>query len=263
MNKSVNKGKKLSRIMVILCSLFSSCILSTAEFSIITPLQVENVMRQGLSGVPYLVYSKTDLQRINETCKLIPTPVSIEDTYRAAYGKNLSETLPEGDTGQAFGNMLEASAYLQKILKDKGEERPEDYILTSVNTAQKKGYILLAVVKRSPPSIWVVDKNDKDLKKNLTPENLDFYHPYQTDKNGNKLDTIIDWAGYPNDCISKQSSQAVLMTIAANEILSSKTKEGFWDGEKRWRNGAFKKVLKEQDEKTCLACGFSKGFFQE
>jgi hypothetical protein len=33
--------------------------------------------------------------------------------------------------------------------------------------------------------------------------------------------------------------------------------------EKRWAKGDFKKVMKEQDEKTCIACGFSEGFFKE
>jgi len=243
--------------------LLTACPAGIAEYAVMTPVQVEYALQQGVSGLPYLVYSKTGVQKINETCKLIPTPVSIEDTYLSAYGKKLADVSPEGDTGQAFHNMREASQYLQKILKDKGETKPEDYIFTSINTAREKGYILFAVVKRFERSISVVDNYDKNSHKKLGPQDLDFYRPYKSEMNGNILDTIVDWAGYPNDCVSKQSSQAVLMTIAANEILSHELKKGFWDAENRWVKGDFKKVMKEQDEKTCIACGFSEGFFKE
>jgi hypothetical protein len=53
------------------------------------------------------------------------------------------------------------------------------------------------------------------------------------------------------------------MTIAANGILSRQIKKEFWIAENRWVKGDFKKVMKEQDEKTCIACGFSEGFFKE
>jgi hypothetical protein len=256
--------KNLTRIFSSICllSLFSACV-GVGEFAVMTPVQVGSAIQQGASGLPYLVYSKTSVQRINETCKLIPTLVTVDDTYKSAYGKNLPDVLPDGETGQEFHNMREASLYLQKILKDKGETRPEDYIFASVNTAQEKGYILFAVVKRTEQPIAVVDAYDKDAQKRLSSSDLEFYRPYKTDMNGNMLDTIVDWAGYPNDCISKQSSQAVLMTITANEILNRETKEGYWEAEKRWVKGDFKKVIKEQDEKTCIACGFKEGFFKE
>jgi hypothetical protein len=259
-------GNNLTGILSSICllSLLSACAANVAGLAVMTPFQVGSAIQQGASGLPYLVYSKTNLQIINETCKINPTTtVSVEDTYLSAYGKKFSDVLPEGETGQAFHNMREGSQYLQKILKDKGEPRPEDYIFTSIETAQKKGYILFAVVKRSERSISLVDKYDKSSQKKLGPQDLEFYQPYQFDMNGNILDTIVDWAGYPNDCISKQSSQAVLMTITANEILNHEIKEGFWDAEKRWAKGDFKKVMKEQDEKTCIACGFSEGFFKE
>jgi len=259
-------GNNLTGIFSSICllSLLSACAANLAQVAVMTPVQVGSAMQQGASGLPYLVYSKTNLQIINETCKINPTTtVSVEDTYKSAYGKKFSDVLPEGETGQAFHNMREGSQYLQKILKDKGETRPEDYIFTTINTAQKKGYILFAVVKRSERSIAVVDKYDKNSQKKLGPQDLEFYQPYQSDMNGNILDTIVDWAGYPNDCISKQSSQAVLMTITANEILNHETKEGYWDAENRWVKGDFKKVIKEQDQKTCIACGFSEGFFKE
>ncbi len=256
---------KLIGVLSSICLLtfLYACPMNVAQFTVMTPVQVENAIQQGASGLPYLVYSKTDLKRLDETCKLIPTPVTIEDTYLSAYGKKLADVLPEGETGQKFNNMREASQYFQKILIYKGELKPEDYIFTSINTAQKNGYILFAVVKRSERSISVVDKYDKNLHKKLGPQDLEFYQPYQSEINGTILDTIVDWAGYPNDCISKQSSQAVLMTIAANEVLSHEFKKGYWVEEKRWVNGDFKKVMKEQDEKTCIACGFSEGFFRE
>jgi hypothetical protein len=265
LKERVIMGNNLRRILTSICllSLLSACAANLAELAVMTPVQVENAIQQGASGLPYLVYSNTNLQSINETCKVIPTPVTVEDTYLSAYGKKLADVLPEGETGHAFHNMREASLYFQKILKDKGESRPEDYIFTSINTALKKGYILFAIVKRSERSISVVDKYDKNLHKKLGPQDLEYYQPYQSEINGNILDTVVDWAGYPNDCISKQSSQAVLMTITANEILNHEIKEGYWDAEERWVKGDFKKVMKEQDKKTCIACGFSEGFFQE
>jgi hypothetical protein len=248
---------------ICLLTLLYACPLNVTQFGTMTSVQATNAIKQGAAGLPYLVYSKTDLKRLDETCKLIPTPVSLEDTYQSAYGKKLADVLPEGETGQKFNNMREATQYFQKILKDKGETKPEDYIFTSINTAQKNGYILFAVVKRPERSILVVDKYDMNLHKKLGPQDLEFYQPYLSGLDGNILDTIVDWAGYPNDCISKQSSQAVLMTITANEVLNHEIKKGFWDAEKRWVKGDFKKVMKEQDEKTCIACGFSEGFFKE
>jgi hypothetical protein len=237
-----------------------ACSFNEPELVMMAPFQIVSAIKQGASGLPYLYYSNTDLKRLDEACKLIPTRVTINDTYLSAYGIKLADVLPEGETGQKFHDMREASQYFQKTLKDKGVLNPEDYIFTSINTAQKKGYVLFAVVKRSKRAITVVDKYNN---KTIGPEDLAFYQPFQHDIHGNNLDTIVDWAGYPNDCISKQSSQAVLITITANEVMDNALKQGFWDAEKRWVKGDYKKVMKEQDKKTCIACGFTKGFFED
>ena len=244
-------------ITLVLCA----CPINTLHFPAMVPSQIAGSFDQGASALPYLVYSKTELKKIDEVCKTTSRGVSLEDTYQSAYGKKLESVLPEGETGQAFHTMQEASSYLQKILKDRGWPKAEDYIFTSLNAAGDKGYTLLAVVRRPQQSITVTDKYEKGTQRKLTPSDPRFYRAYQYDSDKNTLDNIVDWAGIPNDCLSSQSAQAILLTITANKVLSRETKEGYWSAEELWAGGQYRKVMDAQDEKTCVACGYKDGFF--
>ncbi|MCE5273963.1 MAG: hypothetical protein ABFD70_09035 [Syntrophaceae bacterium] len=257
----MGKNRVRSFLGVVFTVVLCACPVNTLQFPVMVPGQIAGAFGQGASALPYLVYSKTDLKKIDEACKTTSIGVSLEDTYRAAYGKKLEDVLPSGETGQAFHTMQEASLYLQKVLKDKGEPRAGDYIFTSLNTAGDKGYILLAVVRRPRQAITVTDKYEQGPQRNLTPKDLRFFRAYQYDTDKNRLDGIVDWAGIPNDCLSSQSAQAILLTITANKILGRETKEGYWSAEELWAGGHYLKVMDAQDEKTCVACGYKDGFF--
>ncbi|MCU0576894.1 MAG: hypothetical protein MUD15_08745 [Desulfobacterota bacterium] len=253
---------KTAWLSLFLLSLPYGCPSNAVLFPMMGAGQVQNAMDLGLSSTPYLVYSNTGLDKINEVCETTKQRVSIEDTYQSAYGKNLEDLLPDGDSGQTFKTMQDASRYLQKILKDKGEPKPEEFILTSIETARKKGYILVAVVQRPRAAIKVADKFVQGSIKDLGPKDLGYYQPYESDSTGTNLDTIVDWAGLPVDCVSKQSSQAILLTLSANKVLNRDIERGYWEAERLWIKGDFDTVMRVQDKKTCEACGFSEGFYK-
>ncbi|MDT8273068.1 MAG: hypothetical protein RRA35_07720, partial [Desulfomonilia bacterium] len=250
------------------CVIWSVVLLHGCAFDMIRlpamgAIQIASVLQQGSQALPYLVYSGTDLKTVDDVCKAIHTKITLDDTYKYAYGRDLSDVLEDGKTGQAFRTMQEASRYLQNILKGYGEPKADEYFFASIDTAQKQGYILLAVVHRQKNFIAVKDKFDQNIERTLGPQDLHYYRPYQVDAGGVSLDTIVDWAGLPSDGLSQQGSQAVLMTLAANKIVENETKGGYWEAEDRWINGDFKNVLKEEDEKTYKTCGLQEGFFKE
>ena len=237
--------------------------LSVAQFGLMTGGQVASIFDRGMAAQPYLVYSESSLEQINEFCKVDPgIRVSVEDTYRSAYGRDLEDALPSGDTGQKFRNMKEATIYLQKILKEYGRQDYEDYLLTSIDTARDKGYVLFAVVKRPERSISINVLPGTQSEKQLGPGDKEFYLPYLKDAQDKPLDKIIDWAGLPNDCYSSQPSQAILLTLTANQVLMDKTREDYWAAQEQWLKGDFVKVMKDQDGQTCTICGFEEGFFK-
>ena len=252
-----------SLVACLICLLGCPNPISIAQFGLMSQAQIRNSFDQGIASQPYLVYSETTLEKIQQVCSVTPgIRISIEDTYRSAYGKELGKVLPGGDTGQAFRNLKDATFYLQQILKDQGRSDYEAYVMTSIDTARRKGYVLFAVVKRPPGVIPVFDKFDRKLKKQYGPTDKEYYRPYPSDSQGKALDTVVDWAGLPEDCFSSQPAQAVLLTLAANQILAGTSRQDYWESEKKWIKGGFEKVIKQQDEKTCIACGFEEGFFE-
>jgi len=261
----VNKKYLLLYCIISGFLLLSGCLnpVSIAQFGLMSEGQVASIFDRGLAAQPYLVLSGTSLEQINEVCEVIPgIRVSIEDTYKSVYGKDLNDVLPGGDTGQAFKNMKEATTYLQKILKDHGRDDYEDYLLTTIDTERRKGYVLFAVVQRNVRSISIGDAENFQSKKQMTASDKEFYLPYQTDSAGKPLDIVVDWAGLPNQCYSTQKSQSILLTMAANQILHEKTRNDYWQAQQQWLKGDFAKVMKNQEEQTCIFCGFEEGFFK-
>lgn len=248
--------------LLFLFSLFYACPANVTTFPMMGASQMESAVELGITSVPYFVYSNADLKRINEVCVITKKKVTIADTYQSAYGKNYEEYLPEGDTGQAFRTMQEASGYLQKILKDNGEQNPDQFYLTSIETERKKGYILYAVVQRPQRSIKVSDKFIKGTAIEINPVDIGYYQAYESDATGKSLDTVIDWAGIPVDCTTKQGSQAILLTLSANKVLDREIKRGYWEAEKLWLKGDYDTVMKVQDQKACEVCGLTEGFYK-
>lgn len=215
---------------------------------ILSPFQIAAGLVEGVAALPY--YAATSLTAINDGLAKAQAKVTLDDAYESAYGKRLSQVGPEGDTGEVFRRMRHASEYFQKILKRYGVSDPENYILTSIDTANKQGFTLFAVVYRPAKSITVVDKYDGKTIRTYTSEDRMFYEPAQTSVNGKSLDVIIDWAGVPAEYYSTQKQQAVLLTLAANAVADGRKRSDYWIAEKRWIDGEYKDILQKQDDKV-------------
>ena len=215
---------------------------------ILSPIQIAAGLLEGVASLPY--YASTGLHAINQGMVEAQASVTLDDTYEAAYGKRIKDVDSDGDTNERFRRMKHATTYLQKILKQHGVADYQNYILTSIDTANKKGATLFAVVYRKQTSINVFDKYDNKTVRNFDRNDRLFYEPFQKDIHGNSIDVIVDWAGVPTDSYQTQKLQAVLLTLAANAIAENKRRHDYWKAEERWIDGEYMDILEAQNAKT-------------
>lgn len=211
---------------------------------VLSPIQIAAGLLEGVASLPY--YASTGLHAINQGMVDAQAKITLDDTYDAAYGKRIHEVRPDGYTNEKFRRMKHATTYLQKILKQYGVIDYQHYFLTSIDTANREGATLFAVIYRPANSITVVDKYDHKTIRNFNIEDRLFYEPYRSDINGKSLDRIVDWAGVPAESYDSQKMQAVLLTLAANAIADGKKRVGYWDVETRWIEGEYLKILEKQ-----------------
>ena len=245
----------------LLISVITAC-MSCAHNKII-PLetnQITEAIHVGAPALPYLVYSKISLQRLDQAFKTADAAVTIEDTYRAVYNFSFDDIPADGNTGQVFTNMETASRYLQKLLKFKGANDSNKYLMTSIDTANKDGYILIATIYRPSETISVFNKFNFLARETLTPENPSYYLAYRIDVDQNPLDIVYEWAALPIECVSYQAYQAVLLTLTANKILAQKVRNDYWREERQWIAGNYLSVMIKQDIIVSQALGIEKGF---
>jgi len=214
---------------------------------VLSPFQIAAGLLEGVASLPY--YASTGLHAINQGMLDAQAKITLDDTYEAAYGKRINDVKADGDTHERFRRMKHATGYLQKVLEQYGIANYQDYILTSIDTANHQGATLFAVVYRPFNSITVVDKYNREKVRKFTNKDRLFYEPYQSDVNGKALDTIVDWAGVPTDSYDSQKMQAVLLTLAANAIANGKRRADYWKVETRWIDGEFLKILEKQKSK--------------
>jgi hypothetical protein len=172
--------------------------------------------------------------------------ITLDDTYETAYGKRLTQVPETGDTGEVFRRMKHASFYFQKVLKTYGIHEADRYILTSIDTANSEGFTLFAVVYRPQDTIQVANKYDPTIIRTFHRADRMFYEPFAKDIHGNNLDTIIDWTGIPRDYIKTQKAQAILLTMAANSVISQRSEPGYWEAEQRWIAGDYKQITERK-----------------
>ena len=220
---------------------------------VLSPIQIAAGLAEGVASLPY--YASTNIHAINEGLVKAQAKVTLDDTYDAAYGKRLNQVGAEGDTGELFRRMKHASKFFQKVLRQHGIPDAENYILTSIDTANRKGYTLFAVVYRPTKQMSVIDKYDGKTIRNFSSEDRLFYEPFKKDIHGKLLDTIIDWAGVPTDFYRTQKQQAVLLTLAANAVADGKRRLEYWDVEKRWIEGEFTAIMTTQNSKVQKSLG--------
>jgi len=209
---------------------------------ILSPLQIAAGLLEGVSAIPYML--STGVHDINKALIQSKAEISLADTYQYAYQEKLDNVADTGETGVVFRRMFNATEYFQKILKIYGVYNYQDYLLTSVKTANSEGYTLYAVVRRTQKTIKIRD-NQGRLRTLTVGERL-YYEPYETQENGEKLDEILDWTGIPRSYIKTQKGQALLMTLAANSILKNQQKKDFWDIKTRWIAGEYLNIVNKQ-----------------
>jgi hypothetical protein len=222
---------------------FGKAALGLAQL-VLSPLQIAAGLLEGIASVPY--YLSTSLQDINKGMVAANAKVTLDDTYEAAYGKRINAVPESGDTGETFRRMKHATEYFQKVLSRYGVPNADNYILTSIDTANSKGYTLFAAVYRPAGTIKVVDKYDGATVRTFNKEDRLYYEPFEKDVTGKKVDTIIDWAGLPRDFITTQKGQALMLTMAANSVVNEKRTPEYWDIEKRWLAGEFETIVEQK-----------------
>lgn len=213
---------------------------------VLSPFQIAAGLLEGISSVPLMISSS--IHDINKGMVKAQNKITLNDTYDSAYGKRLAEVPDDGNTGEIFYRMKHATLQLQKVLKEYGVEESEHYILTSVDTANSKGYTLFAVVYRPTQEIDVIDKYNHRSKRNYSHTDRMFYDAYRVDDQQKKLDVVVDWAGIPRESIKDQKGQAVLITLAANSIVEKKRRNEYWEVEQRWIQGQYLEICENQSE---------------
>jgi len=220
---------------------------------VLSPIQIAAGLLEGVASLPY--YASTSIHAINDGLVKAQAKITLDDTYDAAYGKRLNQVDADGSTGELFRRMKHASKFFQSVLKSYGVSDPENYILTSIDTANRQGYTLFAVVHRQTQSMTVLDKYNGKTKRNFSRSDRLFYEPFQQDINGKTLDTIVDWAGVPREFTKTQKQQAVLLTLAANAVVDGRKRNDYWEIEKRWIAGDFANIIDRQNEKVQKSLG--------
>jgi hypothetical protein len=255
----------MNNLLKILCLIVLASVSGCSMFITgpITAYNMSKGVEAGAPALPYYAYSKTSLEVINDEFKKANAKVTLEDTYTYAYDKSFKGLPPDGDTGQTFKTMITASRYLQYILKAKGVSDPENYFMTSIDSAKDFGFTLIAAVYRPDEKLIVFDKFGASSHTELTCDDLSYYQPYRFDCNGRPLDIVYEWAAVPNDCFDKQGHQAILLTLTANKILEKKPKNNYWDAERKWIAGNYKSVVLDQDYMVCQQLGIEKGYTQQ
>ena len=202
---------------------------------VLSALQIAAGLLEGVAALPVLVL--VELHAINQSLNQSQAAITLDDTYQYSYDTPFAEVPSSGGTGVVFRRMRNATAHFQKLLRGHGVQNPERYLLTSIKTANKRGYTLYAVIERESIEVNVTDKYDQVSGRTFRHGDRLYYEPYRTDARGRRLDTIIDWAAVPRTTIGTQKGQAILMTLAANSVLNDKHSDDYWDIEARWIAG--------------------------
>lgn len=221
--------------------------------------QAGKAINEGAAALPYLARSTVGLEEITSKQVNEGLEIKVADTYRWAYGKNLNEVPEDGDTGQKFESMRQATDLLRKVLAGYGFENNNNYVLTSIESAKSEGLILFAVVNREREKFPVESREDAGQIVTISENDSEYFYPYQKDAIGQSLDRVVDWAALTTDCYQQQIHQAMLLTMEANKIIQNQAKQNFWPAKKKWLAGSYMEVFKKQDRLTCAALGIESG----
>ena len=130
------------------------------------------------------------------------------------------------------------------MLRGYGVADYDRYLLTAVRTADQAGYTLYGLVYRQARHIRILDQYGR--VRTVSPNDRSYYRPYERDASGHPLDVVIDWAGVPRTTIKTQKGQAILMTLAAHSVLINRRNDSYWDFQKRWIEGDYRRIVAER-----------------
>ena len=211
---------------------------------ILSPFLIVAGLLEGIASLPY--FMAADLHELNRNMVASGAQVDVDRTYQYAYRQNLDQVPANGDSGRVFRHMSEATRHFQQVLEGYGVVDPEAYHLCAVRTADREGYTLYTVIHRPQRSIQVRDAGTGQVVR-LDPEDQAYYQPHERGHDGRPLDVIIDWAGVPRTSIMTQKGQAILMTLAANSVLTNRRSDEYWSAEARWRRGGYRDIVAERE----------------
>ena len=212
---------------------------------ILSPLQIAAGVAEGIASLPY--YASTGLHDLNRNLQRAQAKVTLTDTYAAAYGKDLQQVRDDGDTGDTFTRMRQASTQFEQLLQQYGVVDAQHYILTSIDTAHNQGYTLFAVVYRRADSITVIDKYQPGLQRTFNRNDRLYYEPYARTVDGQPVDEIVDWGALATGDYATQKQQAMLLTLAANKVVADSRRSDYWTTEQRWISGDWSAVVGAQN----------------
>ena len=211
-------------------------------YLVASPVLILAALFEGIGGAPYL--ANADLHEMNDEMERAGSAVSLDATYRHAYGQGLASVPKSGDTGRVFRHMAQATRHFRQVLRGYGVAEAESYVLTAVRTADRAGYTLYGLIQRPVGRIRVRDESGR--VQNLGPGDRAYYRPHERDAAGRPLDIVIDWAGVPRTGIKSQKGQAILLTLAANSVLINRRSDDYWSVQRRWIGGGHKAVVAER-----------------
>lgn len=213
-------------------------------YLILSPLIIAAGLIEGIVSLPYFLAQ--DIHSLNQGMVDSGADVDVARTYQYAYKQDLKSLDSDGNTGQVFRHLNEATRHFQRVLMGYGVDDYNSYVLTAVRTADRDGYTLYAVVRR-PVGPINVQEPSSGRQVRLHPGLDDYYRPYQRGALGRPLDVVIDWAGVPRTSIRTQKGQAILMTIAANSVLVNRRSDDYWLAETRWIAGSHRAIVAERE----------------
>ena len=207
-----------------------------------SPVLIIKGLLEGIAATPHFVDG--DLRKTNAALVKAKAPVDLERTYSYAYDANFQDVPADGDTGQVFRDLKQATHHFRKALRGYGIRNANDYLLTAVRTADNQGYTLYAVVHRPEAAIRVKPNGGRVVTVN--GNDPAFYQPYATDAKGRPLDIVLDWAAVPRTSIRTQKGQVIMMTIAVNSVRINRRSDDFWAIQESWRRGQYRQITERQ-----------------
>lgn len=190
--------------------------------------------------------------------------VSLDDSYRAAFGVSVADRRVDQKTGDVHGQRRRYGRYapealagtnraFHRLLISQGmsDETARKYVLVGNYThAWTRGQILLAVVLRHTRTepFRVRDKQTSTVT-TLHPDQRCWYEAYERDVNGQAIDEVIDWAPLEYGVLRHDKIVATLLVLATEAVKFDTRSPDYWQAERRWLAGETAAVPQESADR--------------